>query len=71
MLIASEYNKDIFTCFYCNGNNQHTWDTRSVTNDGRFTGLTIGYKKIAEFYEKLPNGVKLAIQKKKINKGGV
>lgn len=47
MLIESGHGKALFTCFYCNGNNQHIWDGRSITNDGSFTQLTKGYKKIA------------------------
>lgn len=33
MLIESGYKKDVFTCLYCNGNNQHIWDVKDIYED--------------------------------------
>ncbi|WP_291942111.1 DUF4145 domain-containing protein, partial [Cetobacterium sp.] len=33
MFIESKYKKDVFTCLYCNGNNQHIWDVKDIYED--------------------------------------
>lgn len=34
MFIEAEYEKEIFTCLFCGGNNQHVWD-KNVVRDGK------------------------------------